>query len=438
MPTLSLAMIVKNEEKNLGHCLASVRGLVDEMVVVDTGSTDGTVALAERFGARVGHFPWTGDFGAARNESLRLCTGDWVLILDADEAVDVLDHAKIREAIAQDTPAAYNLISRNYSESAGFVLLDQVVVPNNTDYSEGAAFPYFADAPNLRLVRRFPDLRYEGRVHEVMVPYFLRHNLPMGALDAVVHHYGKVDAEREHHKLTFYLELAEKDAAAHPLNEQCQFNLMLQAYAAGQWQKAVRAGTTFTRLSRWAPLVVFTTVGMGYQKLEKHQDAVSCFETVLRTQPDHALALQRLAVSLLALKRPDEARRRLASALASNAQFGPAYFALALLEEQEGRLEEARQVLMRGLGALPDHERMHFALIQLDLRHQLEAQAASDAWSALRVLPKGGGGYWHALVAGFLLKSGHMNEGRAMLEGALAVFPDHPNLLRLKALSALP
>src|SRR5512143_1026788 len=108
MPTLSLAMIVKNEEKNLGHCLASVRDLVDEMVVVDTGSTDGTVALAESFGARIGHFPWTGDFGAARNESLRLCTGDWVLILDADEAVDALDHAKIRAAIAQDTPAAYN------------------------------------------------------------------------------------------------------------------------------------------------------------------------------------------------------------------------------------------------------------------------------------------------------------------------------------------
>ena len=102
MPTLSLAMIVKNEEKNLGHCLASVKDLVDEMVVVDTGSTDGTVALAESFGARLGHFPWTGDFAAARNESLRLSTGDWVLVLDADEAVDALDHPKVREAIAQE------------------------------------------------------------------------------------------------------------------------------------------------------------------------------------------------------------------------------------------------------------------------------------------------------------------------------------------------
>ena len=436
MPTLSLAMIVKNEEKNLGHCLASVRGLVDEMVVVDTGSTDGTVALAQSFGARVGHFPWTGDFAAARNESLRLCTGDWVLVMDADEAVDALDYGKIREAIAQETPVAYNIISRNYSEIAGSVLMDQVVIPNNTDYAEGANYPYYGDAPNLRLFRRYPDLRYEGRVHEVLVPYFTRRNLPMGALDAVVHHYGKVDYERERHKLGFYLELAEKDAATHPLNPQCQFNLMIQAYAAGKWGKAIRAGVAFTRLSRWVPLMVYNTVGMGYQQQSKHQDAVACFETVLRNQPDHPLALNRLAISLQTLGRSDEARLHLDEAQRVNAQFGPAYFALAELEEKCERIPEARDALLAGLKALPDHERMHFALIQLDLRHQMEAQAASDAWAALAALPKGGGGYWQALVAGFLLKTGNGKEGRAILDEGLARFPEHPGLQRLKALAA--
>ncbi len=435
MPTLSLAMIVKNEEKNLGHCLASVKGLVDEMVVVDTGSTDGTVALAESFGARIGHFPWTGDFASARNESLRLCTGDWVIVLDADEAVDPLDYGKIRETIAQDGPVAFNLISRNYSETAGSVLLDQVVIPNTSDYAEGSSFPFYADAPNLRLFRRFPDLRYEGRVHEVLVPYFIRRNLPMGALDAVIHHFGKVDYERERHKLTFYLELAEKDAVAHPLNGQCQFNLMLQAYAAGQWKKAINAGVAFTRISRWVPLVVYNTVGMGHQQLGKHLDAISCFETVLRNQSDHALALSRLAISLQALGRSDEARGHLVGAVNANPQFGQAYFGLSDLEEKCGRVEEARGALLAGLKALPDHERMHLALIQLDLRHQLEAQAASDAWAALAALPNGGGGHWQALVAGFLLKSGHAGEGQAILDAGLALHPDHPGLQRLKTLA---
>jgi len=78
---ISLAMIVKNEEATLAHCLESVKPLVDEMVIVDTGSTDKTIEIAGSFGAKIYHFDWCDDFSAARNESLKHCTGDWVLIL---------------------------------------------------------------------------------------------------------------------------------------------------------------------------------------------------------------------------------------------------------------------------------------------------------------------------------------------------------------------
>ncbi len=435
MPTLSLAMIVKNEEKNLGHCLASVKNLVDEMVVVDTGSTDGTVALAESFGARLGHFPWTGDFAAARNESLRLCTGDWVLVLDADEAVDALDHPRIREAIAQDSCQAYNLISRNYSETADWLLLDQVALPNTSDYTEGAQFPYYGDAFNMRLFRRFPDLRYEGRIHELVVPYFLKHRLPMGALDVVVHHYGKLDYAREREKLDRYLALAEQDAAAHPLNEQCQFNLMIQAHAAGKDETAVRAGLAFIRLVPRTPLRVYTILGMSLQRLARHKDAIACFETVLGVQADHALSLERLAVSLRILGRAEEARKHLLGVLEARPAYSPPYFALAELEEQDGHPEAARAILLQGLQARPDHPQMHFLLVQLDLRLGLSAQAAADAWTALQALPEGGGGHWHALVAGFLLKEGHTEQGRVILRQGLSIFKDHPGLLRLQSLA---
>ncbi len=435
MPTLSLAMIVKDEEKNLGHALASVKGLVDEIVVVDTGSSDGTVPLAESFGARIGHFPWTGDFAAARNESLRLCTGDWVLVMDADEAVDTLDHPRIREALTADAFPAYHLVSRNYSESPDWLLLDQVALPNTSSYAEGAQFPYYADAPTLRLFRRFPDLRYEGRIHEMVFPYFLHRGLAIGTLEAVVHHYGKVDYDREREKLVRYLALAEQDVARNPLNEQFQFNLMIQAHAAGRDEIAVRAGQAYLKLRPRASLMVFTILGMSFQRLGRHKDAIVCFETVLGTQADHPLALQRIPISLRTLGRAEEGRRHLAAVISARPAYAPPYLTLCDLEVQEGRPEAAREALLRGIQASPSHVRLRFSLVQLDLHYGQTAQAAADAWAALQAIPEGGGGHWHALVAGFLLKEGATDQGRAVLAQGLERFPAHEGLQRLSRLT---
>ena len=84
-PRISLCMIAKNEEALIAGCLRSVRGVAHEVIVVDTGSTDRTVAIAEAEGARVVHFRWCDDFAKARNAGVELATGTHILILDADE-----------------------------------------------------------------------------------------------------------------------------------------------------------------------------------------------------------------------------------------------------------------------------------------------------------------------------------------------------------------
>ena len=88
MITVSLCMIVKKEEKNLGKCLDSLKGIVDEMIVVDTGSTDRTVEIAKEYGARVEHFEWVDDFSKARNYAFSLATCDYIYSADADEELD--------------------------------------------------------------------------------------------------------------------------------------------------------------------------------------------------------------------------------------------------------------------------------------------------------------------------------------------------------------
>ena len=107
---LSLCMIVKDEEKTLPKCLGSVRNVVDEIVVLDTGSTDRTVHIAKKFGAKVHEFQWCNDFSAARNEALKYVTGDWVLVLDADESLTQKIVPQLQEAIHREEYLLINLV----------------------------------------------------------------------------------------------------------------------------------------------------------------------------------------------------------------------------------------------------------------------------------------------------------------------------------------
>jgi len=101
---LSLCMIVKNEEKVLPRCLDSVQGLVDEIIIVDTGSTDRTKEIARSYTDKVFDFEWTNNFAEARNESLRHATGDWILVLDADEYVQAEGKEELRAFLARSKP----------------------------------------------------------------------------------------------------------------------------------------------------------------------------------------------------------------------------------------------------------------------------------------------------------------------------------------------
>ncbi len=124
-PKLSCVLIVKNEEELLGKCLESMKDLWDELVIVDTGSTDGTVEIAESYGARMGRFAWRDDFGAARRYAEALCAGEYVYWQDADEVL-LEGHDIIREIVeagAQDGIAPYLIMRRDSEGRAvdGFV-----------------------------------------------------------------------------------------------------------------------------------------------------------------------------------------------------------------------------------------------------------------------------------------------------------------------------
>ena len=141
---LSLSMIVRDEEQKLGTCLESVKGFCDELVVVDTGSTDNTIAIAKEAGARVEEIEWPGDFTPARNKALEFVSGDWVLVLDADE--QLVDSVK---------PALQALMAQ-----------PDVLVINLLRYEDGAVQSPYSSVS--RLFRKHPSIQWSRAYHSMI------------------------------------------------------------------------------------------------------------------------------------------------------------------------------------------------------------------------------------------------------------------------------
>jgi glycosyltransferase involved in cell wall biosynthesis len=219
--TLSLCMIVKDEEEMLPRCLDAVRAAVDEIVVVDTGSSDRTVEIAESFGARVIHFPWTGDFAAARNVSFDAATGDWVMYLDADEVLIREDAGRLRELTGRVWREAFYLVETNFTGE----------LENRTTITHNA----------LRVFRNRPEYRFEGRIHEQVA-----HNLPRSLPERTevtqvrLEHFGYLGVVRDaKDKSRRNLELLEAQAADGVDTPFLHYNLGSEYAAGGDTARAL-------------------------------------------------------------------------------------------------------------------------------------------------------------------------------------------------------
>jgi tetratricopeptide (TPR) repeat protein len=221
-PTLALCMIVKNEEANLARCLESVKGVVDEIIVVDTGSTDRTVEIARQYGARVFMREWDDDFAAARNVSLSHACSDWILVLDADEALAPEDRTRLMKLLRADGPTAYLLN------------IHSPVDDRRTSHAVINAFP--------RLFRRHPDIRFEGRIHEQLSPSIARLGGTVSPSEIRVDHRGyhgrwaDLPAKRQRN-----IGLLKKQLVEHPDDALAHFHLAQVYGLEGKVDEAIAA-----------------------------------------------------------------------------------------------------------------------------------------------------------------------------------------------------
>ena len=194
MGSVSLCMIVKNEEKHLRECLLSVQGVADEIIVVDTGSTDSTKKIAAEFNSKIYDFEWVNDFSAARNFALSKTTSDWILYLDADERLD--ENSK-------------QLVKRLAEENGLIGYFCNVVSPSEAGSPSVMKF--------IRFFRRHPDLRFSGKVHEQIEPSLRKLNYEIRDSEIVINHVGyDIDKEALKRKAERNLKLLLDDYKTNP------------------------------------------------------------------------------------------------------------------------------------------------------------------------------------------------------------------------------
>ncbi|WKZ70199.1 MAG: glycosyltransferase [Melioribacteraceae bacterium] len=203
MSTISLSMIVKNEEQHLEECLQSVKDVVDEIIVVDTGSNDNTIKIAESCGASVYHHKWSNDFSEARNFSLSKVTSDWVLYLDADERLDANSKHILKKLTSNKDKVGYRCKIYNVDEIHNKPKLQRYT----------------------RLFRNFSGIKFIGKAHEQIDDSLFAHGCKIQNTELLINHIGyNIDREGLKQKAKRNLDLLLLDYKNNP-NGYCAFQI---------------------------------------------------------------------------------------------------------------------------------------------------------------------------------------------------------------------
>ncbi len=264
---LTVCMIARNEEENLVRALDSVRGLADEVIVVDTGSTDGTRRVAESFGAAVIDHEWNDDFAEARNVALDNATGEYVLFLDADEHVSPESRGKVLSAIAKGADAYFVRIE--------------------SDVRSGAGRKYV----NLlhRLFKNNKAIRYEGAVHEKIDASLKRIGAAVEASEIVIVHSGYgLDPCRMRSKLERNLRILKRMLVENPEDAVSLFHLGETLSMLGNHEEAVAAyekSLAIQGLPREIRPVAIQNLASSMIKVGKHEEALRLLRRVQELDP---------------------------------------------------------------------------------------------------------------------------------------------------------
>jgi glycosyltransferase involved in cell wall biosynthesis len=375
-------MIVRNEAHIIAQAIESVKPIVSEIIVVDTGSDDGTQEIVRSLGGTVIQANWGDDFAAARNVSLQAASGDWILVLDADEAVAESQLALITELTTRP-PAAFSFVQRHYNDDcrlSGFMAKTGEYPEWERTYQG-----YFESA----LVRLFPNhlgIQYVGKIHELVEPWIQMHGTVVIEPTAVrLHHYGHTPEILERKtKNKLYKALGAQKAEQCPSDWKAFFELGVECNRPGQREQSIEA---FVRSLELKDDYLPTWVNLGYVLCEvgRLDKAIECLSTALLLDPRSEEAHCNIAVAYLRLARLKDAEKHLRAALSISPMYINAWLNLAVVLGNQGRFNEAILACHRVLDLQPDNRQAiqaieaTYALAQRSTLHRPKKQLSATA-----------------------------------------------------------
>ncbi|MBF0225727.1 MAG: FkbM family methyltransferase [Desulfobacterales bacterium] len=290
---ISICMIVKNEEKNIERCIKNLKPLADELIVVDTGSSDKTKELASNLGTIVYNFEWRDDFSKARNFSISKASCKWILIMDADELIDPKDFSGLKKLTKISEATAYSFETRNYiADLSAFGLF-----PNKGEYPEFENGSGWVSSIKVRLFPNIKEIYFDFPVHEVIEPSLEKKGMKITQCNIPIHHYGNLQNKtKEKDKLYYNIAMSkinEVNQNISLLNELAIIadNLGKQEEALNLWEKIIELKPDFAE--------AYLSVSTIYNRIGDYERASKAAQTAVNLDADMKEAHLNTAISKL-------------------------------------------------------------------------------------------------------------------------------------------
>jgi tetratricopeptide (TPR) repeat protein len=437
MPSLGLAMIVKDGVATLARCMGSVQGAVNQIVVVDTGSSDGSVELARGLGAEVFEIPWPDSFAEARNVAVRKLSTDWVLVLDDDEALDNAGRERLPAVLEAAESGAgkvggYLVTVRNHlpvkfvgGGRAAAIKAAETEVPGAEQAQACAEFEI------CRLFRRQAGISYEGRVHEHVEPSIRRLGLKIAPANFLIHHFGHLaTAEELRAKDEFYRRLGRLKVQDNPRDAEAWVELGLQEYEQfGNYSEGMECLKRALALRPSAPAVAALALARLYVDIQAEERALALLAGMALRGGDAGQKEHICGDALYNLGRLKEARAAYLRALSILREDARVLSKLGLTEVRLQMKKSGISRLLKAVRENPGDFEIHDRLVKAYLAMNQVKDAAEAAEEMAAAIP---------LPVAFLRAAsihGHLRQWSAaeeIIRRGLELFPQHGELLQMK------